>query len=586
MASTLRGNVQDRKEPSWWRAIFAWPAPAYAFAGIAAVAIVAWIGVRTLRPPSAEQLLAQAYSEHRTLEVRIPGAKYAPMQAERGTGRSDFDKVPSLLKAEALIGENLSKNPNDPAWLQAQARADLLDGNYEPAIKSLQRALETQPDSPALMIDLGSSYFMRAESANRPIDYGNAIESLGKALAKSPADPVALFNRALVCDRIFLYTQAVDDWEHYLRIDPQGEWADEARHHLAAVQQKLKQHEKSQSESFLSPAEIANAGADDSAAREQIDERIEQYFHVAVTNWLPQSFPESSAQYSAEARSALSKLADIAQKEHGDTWLANLLNGSTSGQFPSGVKALAMSVQANDRGDYAEGQESAHRAALQFRASANIAGELRAQAEEVYSDHLLWEGPRCLTLLSSMNQSLNHTSYTWIQAQMNLEQSNCANAVGDLGTYQAAIGRGMKQAEDHKYLALHLRALGFQALSDASVGESNTAFSLASQGLKLFWSGRVDLMKGYNLYFNLESAAEGLRLPYFQVALLREATALIDQHPDVLQRAMAHRWYGNAAYLANMPRLAASEFPRQARCSPPHREPQEQCATTWTRRFG
>ena len=54
-------------------------------------------------------------------------------------------------------------------------------------------------------------------------------------------------------------------------------------------------------------------------------------------------------------------------------------------------------------------------------------------------------------------------------------------------------------------------------------------------------------MKGYNLYFNLESAAEDLRLPYFQVALLREATALIDQHPDVLQRAMAHRWYGNAA---------------------------------------
>src|SRR5438128_11134651 len=121
MASTQRGNVLDRKEPSWWRAMFAWPAPAYAFAGIAAVAIVAWIGLRTLRPPSAEQLLAQAYSEHRTLEVRIPGAKYTPMHAERGTGGSDFDKVPSLLKAEALIGENLSKNPNDPAWRQAQA---------------------------------------------------------------------------------------------------------------------------------------------------------------------------------------------------------------------------------------------------------------------------------------------------------------------------------------------------------------------------------------------------------------------------------------------------------------------------------
>jgi hypothetical protein len=79
MAATLRDSVRDRQpKSSWWRAVFAWPAPAYAFAGIVAVAVVAWIGVRALHPPSAEQLLAQAYTEHRTLEVRIPGARYAP----------------------------------------------------------------------------------------------------------------------------------------------------------------------------------------------------------------------------------------------------------------------------------------------------------------------------------------------------------------------------------------------------------------------------------------------------------------------------------------------------------------------------
>ena len=221
--------------------MFVWPTPAYTFAAIAA-AIVAWIGVRTLRPPSAEQLLAQAYSEHRTLEVRIPGAKYTPVQAERGVGGSNFDKPPSLLKAELLIGENLRKSPNDPAWLEARARADLLDGNYESAIKSLQLALETQPDSPALLTDLGSAYFVRAESANQPIDYGNAVESLGKALAKSPDDPVALFNHALACDRLFLYSQEMDDWEHYLRVDRQGEWSDDARRRLTALKEKLQQH--------------------------------------------------------------------------------------------------------------------------------------------------------------------------------------------------------------------------------------------------------------------------------------------------------------------------------------------------------
>jgi len=560
MASTLRDTAQGRKKVFWWRTMFVWPTPAYALAAIAAVAMIAWIGVRALHPPSAEQLLAQAYTERRTMEVRIPGAKYAPMQAERGTQRSDFDKPQPLLKAEFLIAENLSKNPNDPVWLQARARADLLDGNYEAAIESLQHALDVQPDSPGLLTDLGSAYFVRAESASRAIDYGNAIESLGRALAKSPDDPVALFNRALACERMFLYTQAVDDWEHYLRVDPRGEWSDDARRRLTALKVTLQQHEKSEAEPLLSPAEIATAGANDATTREKIDGRIEQYLRLAITDWLPRAFPEPPAQPSLEARAALSELGDIAHKRHDDRWLVDLLNGSMSATFFPGIEALAASLRANDRGDYTEGRKSAHNAALLLKASGNTAGELRAHAEEVYSDHLLWEGPRCLALLSSMSQPLTHSSYTWIEAQMSLEQSNCANAVGDLGTYQTAIDRGLKEAEGHKYLALHLRALGFQALAHASVGESTTAFLLTSQGLKLFWTGRADLMKGYNLYFNLETAAEELRLPNLQVALLREATALIDRHPDVLQRAMAHHWYGKAAYLANMPGLAAAQF--------------------------
>jgi tetratricopeptide (TPR) repeat protein len=73
---------------------------------------------------------------------------------------------------------------------------------------------------------------MRGQSANRVLDYGNAIEALGEALAKNHNDPIALFNRALACEQLFLYSQAVADWEHYLREDPHGEWAQEARERL------------------------------------------------------------------------------------------------------------------------------------------------------------------------------------------------------------------------------------------------------------------------------------------------------------------------------------------------------------------
>ena len=109
MASTLRGNVTratSRSLRGGGRCSLG-RLPHTHLQGLPSSPLLRGLGCATLRPPSAEQLLAQAYTEHRTLEVRIPGAKYAPMQAERGTGQSDFDKSQSLLKAEDLIGENL-----------------------------------------------------------------------------------------------------------------------------------------------------------------------------------------------------------------------------------------------------------------------------------------------------------------------------------------------------------------------------------------------------------------------------------------------------------------------------------------------
>ncbi len=205
---------------------------------IALTVIGVSVGVRLLRQASVDQLLATAYSERRTLEVRLPGAQHAPLRIERGVTDSNLEKPSSLLKAEALISEKLRKNPDDPTWLDARARADLLDGNYDSAVKTLLRAQLAESDSARLLTDLGSAYYLRGQSADHPTDYGNAIEALGKALVKKPNDPIALFNRALACEQLFLYSQAIDDWEHYLREDPQGGWAQEAREHLDVLKKK------------------------------------------------------------------------------------------------------------------------------------------------------------------------------------------------------------------------------------------------------------------------------------------------------------------------------------------------------------
>ena len=562
MAETLRSEGRPRRisppVASFWKTLLYWPRSAFATGALVIIVAAGWIGVRLLHPASAEQLLAQAYTARRTVDVRIPGAVYAPLRLRRAGTDSSFDKPEALLRAEALISENLRKHPSDPSWVDAKGWAELLDGEYDNAITTLQRGFEANPDSARLMADLGAAYFARGKSANRAIDYGTAVEFLGKALTKNPNDPIALFNRALASEQIFLYSQAVDDWEHYLKLDPRGEWADEARRRLAGVQERLQQHERGMLEPLLEPKEIVGSEFDNVVLKNKIDDRIEEYLHVAVTDWLPQAFALDSSSTSNDAATALQALSRILVEQHNDPWLADLLNQPHGAGFPAGIRLLSQALIADDSGDYSAAHRSAQRAAQLL--TENPAAALRAKAEEAYSDHLLWQGHACILLLTRLADPLRRSSYGWLRGQMSLEESNCANLVGDLGTYQSAITKGIKEAQTFHYPALFVRGLGFEALSAASLGNDSKSFSVAVGGLALFWASHIDLTKGYNLYTDLDAAAGDLAERNLQVPLWREATALLDHDRDTVKRAMAHRWYGMAAYLADNPKLAASEF--------------------------
>jgi CHAT domain-containing protein/tetratricopeptide (TPR) repeat protein len=564
LAEKLQREMQTpragRRQSLQWESFFSWPHLAFGVAALAAILVTGWLGLRALRPSSTNQLLAKAYTDRRTLEVRIRGAEFAPMRVERGSGKSSIDRPSSLLKAEEQINENLTKSPNSPEWLDAKARADMLDGNYSSAIDGLQRASEADPDSSEILTDLGSAYCAQARSTGRAVDYASAIEFLSRALKRTPDDPIALYNRAIANEGLAEYAQAMEDWQNYLRVDPHGEWADDARKRVAAVRQRVEPREKSLSEPLLTPQEISRIGTQNEALQDKVDARVEDYLRLAVTDWLPRAFSDQGPTSSSDNYRALTFLAAFTQKRHHDTWLGNLLDQSSGVDFSSAIKALASSVQANQHGDYSAGRTFAHKSAELFRLSGSPAGELRAKVEEIYSDHLLWEGDRCEALLRSVKEPLRRSSFTWLQAQASLEESNCADLVGDLGTYLTAIEKGTLTAEDSGYTSLYLRGLGFQAQAAASFGDPITAFALASKGLGLFWSGEGDLMKGYNLYTDLDSASDDLGLRNLQVIISRQATSLIDLHPDVLLRAMAHRWYGNAAYLADMPQLAKEEY--------------------------
>jgi tetratricopeptide (TPR) repeat protein len=189
------------------------------------------------------RLLAKAYTQQRPYDFRMPGATQAGVRMERGA-KSSFQRPAALLEAEAKIARELEKDPDSVKFLDLRARAEMLGWDPETAIATLQRALEHKPDDPDLMADLGIAYALRAEVQNRDVDYGYASEYLSRALKAKPNAGEAVFNRAVVYDRMFLYEDAIREWRHYLELDPNGAWREEAERRLADLEQKKKSGRK------------------------------------------------------------------------------------------------------------------------------------------------------------------------------------------------------------------------------------------------------------------------------------------------------------------------------------------------------
>lgn len=219
----------------WPRRLFI---PAVA-AACAAIAFFVWYSQRET-PEKVEKLLAQAYTERRTIEMRIPYAAHADFKQTRsGESASLLNSPAALRKAADVIAINLKKNPDDPQWLLLSARFDLLDWRYKSALTTLSKIDDVKlADSSEFRMAQSLALYEKAEIEHDPQSYGQVVDLLGKTLQESPNDPVALFNQAVACEKLYMYECASGDYEHFLKIDPNSGWSAEAREHLNRIKEK------------------------------------------------------------------------------------------------------------------------------------------------------------------------------------------------------------------------------------------------------------------------------------------------------------------------------------------------------------
>ena len=206
----------------------------------AAIVAIALLGVPVIReiagrPTPVARLVALAPRTERRVEPRITGgfawAEYGGTQ--RSSARSSD---PQQLKLAGAAGELVERagRDGDAEAQHAAGVAMLLIESPSEAVERLEKAAAGSKD-PKRWSDLAAARYAAASTLSQASLYTMALAAADTALRADPNLAEALFNRALILERLGLTDEARRAWQRYLEVDPSSPWAGEARARLAAL---------------------------------------------------------------------------------------------------------------------------------------------------------------------------------------------------------------------------------------------------------------------------------------------------------------------------------------------------------------
>ncbi|HKR64398.1 MAG TPA: CHAT domain-containing protein [Thermoanaerobaculia bacterium] len=220
-------KTHARPATTWWLSLAA-----------AALAGIAFLSYRLIANrhvnPNISRLAAAAPRDVRYFEPRLSGGfAWAPLYSStRGNGVNDPERLQFIGVAGAVLKETASDSSR--AGRHAAAVAHLLAGDTAEADRILTSAAAAARDA-QLWNDLAAVRYTAGVETGDGARFAEGLAAADAALRLDPHSPEALFNRALIIERMGLRDQARAAWERYLAHDGSSPWANEARAHLRAV---------------------------------------------------------------------------------------------------------------------------------------------------------------------------------------------------------------------------------------------------------------------------------------------------------------------------------------------------------------
>jgi len=510
-------------------------------AAAAAVVLGAGLAILYQRSGRVDKLLAEAYSENRPFEFRLPDNGYSPLKQQRGGG-SPFSKPHSLLEAEAEIS---GAAKHDARYWKRKGTTELLDGDAEAAVSSFNSARDQAPDDPDTLVGLAIAMAFRGDVQNRGSDYGAALDLLSNVVNRDPGNRRASFNRALVCERLQMVPEAIRQWNAYLKLDNSSRWAEEARRRLRELNSRQWRRQ-------LLLSKVA-AGAETFLASAP-PEHADEFMDRAAVAWLA-----DAPGHATPAASAV-RLAGLMSDGYGDRWLADA--APEAKQF--GAAPLLAIVDANIHGHYDEAAGEAAKYLLALPDSVAPALAARVRTEQVYALARAVHPRECVAAARRLAPQLDRRSYRWLALQNRLELDVCIAQLGQEGEAIRDLEDSLASARRQGFSNLALRASGLLVNIRTQAGGAWAGWNDDVAGLEAYWRSGAPPNRGQQFFFNLALASEtlGLRFAAFDLgAAAVEQFAAVDNR---MTEALGYSKVATLAMNAGLPGQAAVYFDRAA----------------------
>jgi CHAT domain-containing protein len=465
-------------------------------------------------------LLAYAYSAARPFEYRLPDHGYGPVRRSKGN-QSAFNRPNTLIQAENAIGQRLAAHPSDAQMLSLRGRADLLNGDYENAIESLERSRDIASDEPQTLNDLATAYALRGDAERKPENYPLAIDLYLRSLEKQPGDHQALFNLALVYERMSMVDEAIEAWNKQLAAAPGPGWTEEVRRHLTN-QLAIKNNKARLDQVTADPAQFVAKFP----ATANFDSEL--YQDIFWQKWLP------AVLTSRAARDAAAREAREFYVSHHDGSLERALAEANDPRLAPAFRDLAVAIGSNRAGQSDGAQEAGERAVSRFEEvgvdGTNSAGLLRAHIETAYGARKAGLNDACLRETELVIRAAGAAHYYWLSGQAHLEHAPCADGLARAGTVRAELTQTRGALLKVGFNILALRASGFLTGIDRENSNFGPIWDNAASGLALYWRTAALPSRAQEFHYNMQVAAEQLGLTYCAEIFSRATIRFVQQY--------------------------------------------------------